>query len=885
MIGSRLLHYEIQERLGQGSVGTVYKARDLHLDAIRTLKMLHPAIARDEIARERLVREARVQARLTHPNILSLLALEITDEHTFIVLEYVEAVTLQQFLEDSRPEPKQILKLILQIASALSVAHGSGVIHRDIKPANILVDRRGVPLVTDFGLARAIDASSSMSGQTAGTVGYMPPEAFRGGSIDASADVWALGVMTQECLTGEHPFPGTQFEQIAYSVLNEEPPPIPDRIEQRLPGIRDFLAKALHKNPQERLHDGRAALEMLMAIADRAGFDPTWLASRDLGKVKARPSTVRKWLTAALATAAIALFFLLDPFHPDLTAEGARWPAMSDEGSPAWMPGGERLAFVASSGTQLLIRNLMAPDQDPVQLYTSEQQGINDVAWAADGTQLAILDTGELKLISPSDGSVVYAHPGEFSSISWDPAESRLLVSPGSTSPPHLVILELRSGASDGPIALEAERVPIQPADALPDECILDQAVFINQGERIVFRAADPGGGKILGLFVIPRKGGVPDRVVEGSFCPNHPVWDEGSEVLLFNRKGQYDIHFVHVPSSGTTTYSPRSLGIRDIPVSFDFDPQSRRLIYITSSHRFGLWTGTPLDGTITFSPINRDFETVYTPAFDTARNELLFAVYSCVGGTRIQRLRLSEVHGSPLHEDYPDLANEWCPVPDPISDRFVLFTANHMHRWGMYSYDRVWKRVSLLEPDPPDGGQIHLPSWSRDGAYITYSVHYPMGDRPSTLIRARLRRDPEGMTIVQRDTLVTMKGLAYALLSPDGDRLLLQCGESQEARLRILDSETGHIQNLAEGSHAALSADGRDLYWVRGTEILRLRDWAEWMEYEEDREVMGQLPQQATGTGYYRSLALSEDALYLVLQERDVGEVVWCTLVRDLAP
>ncbi len=249
MEGTTVLHYEIEELLGRGGMGSVYKARDTRLDTYRALKFLHPSLSDLKFAQDHLLREARTQAKLFHPNVAALLELEITDEHTFLVMEYVDGPTLDVYLAESKPPLKERFNLILQIACALDVAHSQGILHRDIKPRNILIASDGTVKITDFGLAKALGQTSlTMSGETKGTAPYMAPEAFSGDKISKASDVWSLGVLAYEVLEEELPFMGDNFEAIAYQIVNEPPPSLSNKVQETLPGMSEFLDACLNKN-------------------------------------------------------------------------------------------------------------------------------------------------------------------------------------------------------------------------------------------------------------------------------------------------------------------------------------------------------------------------------------------------------------------------------------------------------------------------------------------------------------------------------------------------------------------------------------------------------------------------------------------------------------
>jgi serine/threonine protein kinase len=284
LVGRRILHYEIREEIGCGAMGTVYRARDLRIDTDRALKFFRSGTAYRERTLEYLRREARTQARLSHPNIATLITLEHAPEGDFIVQEYVPGPDLETYLREHDPDEEARLRIVLAVASALGWAHRHGIIHRDVKPANVLMSPEGVIKVTDFGLARAMEQDTlSDSFTTKGTVPYMPPEAFRGEHPGPRGDVWSLGVLAYEVFEGTRPHPGDNFQSVALHILNEPHPSLSRRNEDRFPGLGAWIDRCLAKDPEIRYPDCAQAQSDLLRIARVGGLDTfDWLPCRRL---------------------------------------------------------------------------------------------------------------------------------------------------------------------------------------------------------------------------------------------------------------------------------------------------------------------------------------------------------------------------------------------------------------------------------------------------------------------------------------------------------------------------------------------------------------------------------------------------------------------------
>ena len=226
MIENTISHYIITEELGRGGMGVVYKAEDTRLKRTVALKFLPPqALASDE-ERDRFTREAQAAASLNHPAIATVFEIDERDGQRFIAMEYIQGKSLKQKLESGPMKIPEALDLAAQIAEGLHAAHEKGVIHRDMKSANVMVTEKGQVKVMDFGLAKLKGVSLlTKQGTTLGTVSYMSPEQARGEKVDHRTDIWSLGVILYEMVTGRLPFEGDFEQAILYAILNSDPEP------------------------------------------------------------------------------------------------------------------------------------------------------------------------------------------------------------------------------------------------------------------------------------------------------------------------------------------------------------------------------------------------------------------------------------------------------------------------------------------------------------------------------------------------------------------------------------------------------------------------------------------------------------------------------------
>jgi eukaryotic-like serine/threonine-protein kinase len=271
MIGRKISHYEILEKLGEGGMGIVYKARDLALNRLVALKFLPDQTSTAEEVNARFVQEAQAAAALNHPNICTIYGIEEFDGMHFIAMEYVDGRTLRS--KQPSLSPKQALDLGIQIAEGLAAAHEQGIVHRDIKPENIMLRKDGSVVVMDFGVARLRGASRlTKEGSTVGTVGYMSPEQVQGLDADHRSDLFSLGVILYELFAGRSPFRGVHAAAITYEIVHVEPPPISASIPGVDPELERLVLECLVKDPRERLQSAAELARNLRRLKHDSGI-------------------------------------------------------------------------------------------------------------------------------------------------------------------------------------------------------------------------------------------------------------------------------------------------------------------------------------------------------------------------------------------------------------------------------------------------------------------------------------------------------------------------------------------------------------------------------------------------------------------------------------
>src|SRR6266567_5471336 len=258
-----LSHYRIVSKIGAGGMGEVYLAEDTRLGRRVALKRLPDAVTADESVKRRFIQEAKTASALNHPHIITIYDISSDDHHDFIAMEYVEGETLRSLLTHGKMEIKRAVEFAAQVASGLAAAHTAGIIHRDIKPENLMVARGSQIKILDFGLAKLVEKqraamatdlttlafpgagvhAETKPGVILGTVAYMSPEQATGRALDHRTDIFSLGAVLYEMLTGKRPFEGKSAIDTLHAIINQEPPPAIE-VNPRLPAeITDILGK------------------------------------------------------------------------------------------------------------------------------------------------------------------------------------------------------------------------------------------------------------------------------------------------------------------------------------------------------------------------------------------------------------------------------------------------------------------------------------------------------------------------------------------------------------------------------------------------------------------------------------------------------------------
>src|SRR5580658_6830520 len=321
----RLGNYEILDKLGEGGMGEVWRARDQRLQRTVAVKILPADVSSDPSRRARFEQEAHALAALNHPNIVAIYDVGNDQGRAFLVSELVEGESLRAILDRGLVPVRKAIEIAGQIADGMAAAHALGIVHRDLKPENIMVTRSGQVKILDFGLAKQAATSSgentatmalSQPGTVLGTAGYMSPEQVRADAVDARSDIFSFGAVLYEMLTGHRAFQASTSVETMHAVLNLDPPEFDGELGKLPPALSTIVRRCLEKRPEQRF---QSAADLAFALRSLTGAS---ISGAQAALSTARPSQ-KRWIWPMAAIVAAALLFAAGFFLRDRTLHSA----------------------------------------------------------------------------------------------------------------------------------------------------------------------------------------------------------------------------------------------------------------------------------------------------------------------------------------------------------------------------------------------------------------------------------------------------------------------------------------------------------------------------------------------------------------------------------
>ncbi len=719
--GTQLGSYEILSPLGKGGMGEVWRARDQKLGREVAIKTLPEEFAQDEERLARFEREAKLLASLNHPNIATIHGLEEHDGMRFLVLELVEGDTLADRLKRGAIPVEESLKFALQIAEALEAAHEKGVIHRDLKPANIKVTPDGKVKVLDFGLAKAfagdgsepnlsqsptLSLAATQQGVILGTAAYMSPEQARGVTVDKRADIWALGCVLYEMLTGKQVFQGELMSDVMASVLKSEPDykGLPPTIH---PKLRELLRRCLEKEPKQRWHDiGDVRVELEQVLADPSGtlIQPAGY----LGQVPARTSLV--WIAASVLVSVVVggiAVWNLKPSDPRsawrFTHNLPKDQTFTSRGRPVVASSPDGTKFVYLANNQLYVRSMNDLTAVPIQ---GTEDNISSPFFSRDGQWIGYWSRvdGQLKKIPVTGGTPIplcdAANPfgaswGEDDNIVFGQDVGIMRVS-ASGQEPELLIATEDGEQAHGPQILPDGSVLFTLTKGSEDTRWNDAQIVVQSLETDVRKTVFEGGSDAryvpTGHLVYAW-----ENILFGAGFDVANLELVGAAVPIVEDLRRADDPSGNTASAnygfsvdGTLVYAVGGLDAADL----------KRLILMDRDGTVENLPGPPKDySRPRFSPNGNQ---IAVESEESGEDSIW--VYPLAGDTSIRRLTLEG------NNRYP----EWTPDGERIT-----FESDRAEQPNIF-----WKRADgtgVAEPlTDREGGQVPE-SWSPDGQHLTF--------------------------------------------------------------------------------------------------------------------------------------------------------------------
>ena len=800
-VGERLGQYEVLGPLGSGGMGEVYRARDSRLHRDVAIKVLPDRLAADAEHLARLQREARMLAALNHPNIATIHGLDDSNGVHALVLELVEGPTLADRLRSGPIALDEILRIAGQIADALEAAHAAGIIHRDLKPSNIKLRPDGTIKVLDFGLAKALESSTSnldesptisamgatRHGTILGTAAYMSPEQARGQVVDKRTDIWAFGCVLYEMLAGQRPFAGKDVTETLAFLITKEPDwtNLPTATP---PAVRRLLRRALEKDPRRRLAD---IADARIELEDARRTEPEAIVDRPATRVRARERWL--WMLAVAALAIVSVIAGLRALRPQTAPAEMRVDVVAaqtaDPTSFAISPDGRKIVFLGASdkGSQLWLRDLGADASKPL-------AGTADARlpfWSPDSRSIGFAADAQLKRIDLDSGTVRgLASAPVFLGGSWNQSGDIIFV----------------PNANAGVLRMPAAGGEAQPATRVEAGLGHHSPSFLPDGRHFFVYVAGPASSRGIHLGELGTE--TLRRLVDadtGGFSGPH-------DTILFTRQNTaYAQRFD--PAQLTVVGEPVAVATNVIAAPFANAVHAALTASLGGPivYRTGPPAGRAPLQFAWFDRAGKELEKLGNPLPMTLNaalspDEQRLAAF--IGGdTWILDIRRGGAFSRFTFEPSVEFAQIW----SPDGSRLVL-SSNRAGSYDLYEKSATGagtdKRLvaSDQHEDPTD--------WSSDGAFILYRRYDPR--RAYDILALRVA-DGTTFPVVQTDA-----DERNAQFSPDGRWIVYQSNESGRFEIWVQpfsvpgSERRGKWQiSNAGGGQPRWSRDGRELFYL----------------------------------------------------------------------
>ncbi|HTH36803.1 MAG TPA: protein kinase [Pyrinomonadaceae bacterium] len=785
--GQFVAHYQIISQIGSGGMGEVYLAKDTKLNRLVALKTLPRLMSDHPDHLRRFENEARLAAAMNHPNVAVVYSVEDAGRHKFITMEYVEGKTLDEFIGADGIELKTFFEWFIPITDALAHAHEKGIIHRDIKPGNVMVTTGRVPKVLDFGLAQteAISASEEQpsitrTDQVIGTPSYMSPEQAKGKEVDHRSDIFSLGVLMYEALTGQRPFRGVNQVATVHAVLYDKPEPIA-RLRPDVPTVvAKMVTRCLEKSPQRRFRSVKEVHSILKETraASEAGISTDSFVRRFYIEATSRS---KLWLAAAaLAVLMLAMggwYFIsrpaaAPPFSVD-TISIRKLSQSNDVALSVIAPDGRSVAYVTyekDGSRSLWLRRVS--DANAIRVVPSQPVHYWDIAFSNDNEYIYFIT-------APRFGT--HGTLFRVSSLGGQPRKVAEKVNHlGNLSPDGKRILFVRYGDPAPDTSVNVTDSKLISADAengsdeqvlkvLLGESIIRKARFSSDGRRIFYIKRELDGAEYWSIVMFDPRAGTEQTIIRKKERIEAIAGFQGDAGLLINAvnnvSNRRQLFYISIPSGDMT----RITNDLNSYIGVSVDREGRNIVSVQRTDEARVWVGATSD-LKSMTPLTREplaHQLVdWTPdgriVFDVLENDRLSVWVADVDGRNALQLTPADSDNSNPHVSG--------------DGRYIVFTSK---RGG---FNQIWRMDidgsnQVLLADAP--GITQTSQFAADGKTVVFRWYNegspPMGQVPV-----------EGGPVTGLDYLPNAFTYYWAM-SPDGRYVAFTEGGDTASPMKVI--------------------------------------------------------------------------------------------------
>ncbi len=823
IIGKTLNNYHVLSLLGAGGMGEVYLAEDKKLGRKIAIKLLPKKFSENDERKGRFLREARSVSALNHPNIITVFGIEESDEVEFIVTEFIDGKTLYEKLSERSFEWQEVVEIAIQLTDALESAHKISIIHRDIKPANIMIRQDGYVKILDFGLAKMLSETPdakvfnttemSKNRRVMGTMNYMSPEQTLGKELDVRTDIFSLGIVLYEMISGVQPFIGTSDAAVYNAILNSDPPPISKINEDIPPALEQIIKRAIEKDRDKRY---QSILEMkndLQILKENLTSGLSNESLRDYSFSNSTSSRRTKIFAPIAAIAAILISILGIYLYSNYISKNEivevgkmQYKQLTsqtgEETFPSLSPDGKTLIYSSNESRNWDIYFRRVDGSKAINLTKNSESDDKQAVYSPDGERIAFRserDGGGIFIMEAMGESVRrVTDSGYFPS--WSPDGKELVYSSSDFLDPtqryvipiSLSIVNIASGEKRG----------LTEGDAV-------QPSWSPKGDRIAFWGLNDGG--IRDIKTISVKSGEIVSVTDDSYLDWNPIWSPDGKYIYFssNRGGTMNLWRVAIDeNTGKALGAPESI---TTPSSYSqhmaFSKDGKKMAFVQHINSINIvkYDFDPVSETVGEYPTEITSGAITNRSPDISPDGEWLAIVSI--RNKQEDLFIMRKDGSEIKQITNDKYNDRAPYWSPDGKQLAFFS----DRSGKYEGWTINADGSNLQQvtDAKDT-EVLVSMWSPDGKKILYNLDH---DFPSFIQTDKLFAEQTPQMMPRN--LPSDKWIMSMSWSPDGNRIASTIyGDDPKV-------EGVSIYNFDTNKHQILTDYGETPIWLSDSKRL----------------------------------------------------------------